>query len=333
METEDEKKKPLSPAAFAELVFQFHRLLPGYGLLFTVDHYEWSSSVLISACFERFGRAGQPVKIEHVSNDIDHTARSYPGQHPEGPHYLHVAPDADKHMLCVEPDVFLDNGIYPEHEQYNSVHNNLVYASTDKNYTDRTFRVLDDTDEFFDGNYQLKSDPFHYSLDLQCSMLDLIYPDGYNLYGVKKAPLYRLSEGSMRDNAAVIALGTDGLILERLDRAYKCSPDAVMLAVKNNGDALQFAAQVLRDDHDIVKAAVSQTDTAFQYAGCRLKYDYSFLIELLKVAPTALAQLSDIFRDDVFIVSTAIEVDRSVLRYASARLQSLLDEPPVAWVK
>jgi hypothetical protein len=55
--------------------------------------------------------------------------------------------------------------------------------------------------------------------------------------------------------------------------------------------------------------------------------------ELLKVAPTALAQVSDSFRDDVFIVSTAIEVDRSVLRYASARLQSLLDEPPVAWVK
>ena len=50
-----------------------------------------------------------------------------------------------------------------------------------------------------------------------------------------------------------------------------------MVAVKNDGEALQFASDELRADKDVVMAAVKNDGEAFQYASDELKTDPEIL--------------------------------------------------------
>ena len=80
---------------------------------------------------------------------------------------------------------------------------------------------------------------------------------------------------------AVLALrGTD---LEYVASEFRSDRhrDIVQIAVKQDGMALQFANENLRDDRDLVLEAVQRTGNALQFASARLRADYVVRINML----------------------------------------------------
>ena len=62
----------------------------------------------------------------------------------------------------------------------------------------------------------------------------------------------------------------------------KNNREIVMVAVKQNGFALQWASEELKGDRDIVMEAVKQNGDALQHASAELHNDREFVIEAVK---------------------------------------------------
>ena len=57
------------------------------------------------------------------------------------------------------------------------------------------------------------------------------------------------------------------------DKKLKKDKEVVLTAVKQSGDALQYASTSLKKDKEVVKVAIKQSETALQYADSSLKKD------------------------------------------------------------
>ena len=54
-------------------------------------------------------------------------------------------------------------------------------------------------------------------------------------------------------------------------------------AVKQNGYALDYASDALKDDHEIVLEAVKQDGNALKYASVALQNDHEFILEAANI--------------------------------------------------
>ncbi len=122
------------------------------------------------------------------------------------------------------------------------------------------------------------------------------------------------------------AVTADGWALSDLSPELRADPEIVRHAVKQNGIALQFADDVLRDDFTTVWLAVMQTGGALVHASHRLRGDPA-------LTATAVRQDADALQaclcrrgwvDHEFYISGT---DRAGVRYATLRD----DTDPYQW--
>eukprot|EP00913_Durusdinium_trenchii_P004741 g4403.t1 len=94
----------------------------------------------------------------------------------------------------------------------------------------------------------------------------------------------------------------------------------VLVLVKRDGLALEWAAESLKADREVVLAAVRKGAFALEYAASSLKRDRSFILEAVQCNGYALA-CAPKFQGDRQIVETAVREDGSALEYASEELR------------
>ena len=79
----------------------------------------------------------------------------------------------------------------------------------------------------------------------------------------------------------------DGPDLECFIKTFSKNREYILVAVNNNGLALQYASQELKGDRGVVMAAVSQNSQALKYASKELKDDPELvrIAQALRFAP------------------------------------------------
>eukprot|EP00434_Breviolum_minutum_P034359 symbB.v1.2.030408.t1/scaffold3422.1/size57166/4 len=94
----------------------------------------------------------------------------------------------------------------------------------------------------------------------------------------------------------------------------------VLVLVKKDGLALEWATETLKADREVVLTAVSKGAFALEYASDKLKRDRLFVLEAVQSNGYALA-CAPKFQNDREIVETAVREDGSSLEYASESLR------------
>lgn len=94
----------------------------------------------------------------------------------------------------------------------------------------------------------------------------------------------------------------------------------MLVLVKKDGLALEWATETLKADREVVLTAVSKGAFALEYASDKLKRDRLFVLEAVQSNGYALA-CAPKFQNDREIVETAVREDGSSLEYASESLR------------
>ncbi len=102
----------------------------------------------------------------------------------------------------------------------------------------------------------------------------------------------------------------------------KNDKEVVMVAVTNDGWALQYASSELRNDNSVVFGAVKNNGNVLEYASDELKNDKDFMMKVVPHSGCTLRFASDELKNDVQVVVSAVKQNPVAIRYASA---SLLD--------
>ena len=86
---------------------------------------------------------------------------------------------------------------------------------------------------------------------------------------------------------------------------YHDDSEVVLLAVKKNGLALQFASERLRNDRDVVAVAVQRNGLALQFASDALKQDKDIVTQAIQSNGAALAHVPAAFLHDRDLILAA----------------------------
>jgi histidinol phosphatase-like PHP family hydrolase len=86
--------------------------------------------------------------------------------------------------------------------------------------------------------------------------------------------------------------------------------EEVMEAVKQNGSALQYASEELRNDREVVLEAVKTDNYAFEDASDALKADREVVLEVVRKHGHALQWASNELKNDPEVVLEAVKQDR-----------------------
>ena len=111
----------------------------------------------------------------------------------------------------------------------------------------------------------------------------------------------------------------DSVIEEQMSKKHY---EGVLLAVRKNGMALQFADERFKLDKFVVKTAVKQNGLALQFAHKTLKSIKSIVETAIKQNGMALQFVSDYMKDRFDIVPTAVKQNGMALQFASDDMKS-----------
>ena len=117
------------------------------------------------------------------------------------------------------------------------------------------------------------------------------------------------------------AVKEDGNALEYADESLKKDKEIVMAAVKQDGYALQYADESLKKDREIVLAAVKQNCDALEYADESLKKNKEIVMAAVKQDGRALEYADESLKKNKEIVMAAVKQDGYALQYADESLQ------------
>lgn len=120
---------------------------------------------------------------------------------------------------------------------------------------------------------------------------------------------------------AIERVGQKGSDLDLIEKKWKNDKDVVLIAVTNNGRALQYASETLRTDKEVVLAAVTNYAAALEYASNALKSDVEVVEAAVKNNGLALVHSSDLLKADTNIVTIAIKANGSALEYATDEIR------------
>ena len=100
------------------------------------------------------------------------------------------------------------------------------------------------------------------------------------------------------------------------------SKEQVLKIVKQNGFALEYASEELKNDKEIVLEVVKQNGYALKYASKELKNDKEVVLEAVKQNGYALKYASKGLKNDKEIVLEAVKQNGNALRFASKTLKN-----------
>lgn len=135
--------------------------------------------------------------------------------------------------------------------------------------------------------------------------------------------LQNMSEAHRSDSGVVmLAVQQNGLALQyAFPEALRFHYSLVLDAVKQNGLALQYAHQSLRGHRNIVMAAIRQNGLALEYASVELRNDSNMVLPAVEQNGLALQFTNPLNRDSFLIARAAVVQNGLALQYASERLQ------------
>jgi hypothetical protein len=124
------------------------------------------------------------------------------------------------------------------------------------------------------------------------------------------------------DKASVqAAVQQDGLAICYANEGLKDDVDVVLAAVTQNGFALGHVSNGMRDDERVVHAAVAQNGEAIKSVSDRLRVNRAVMLAALDQSPAALYYMGLGERDDEALVLLSVSRKGAMLRHASKRLQ------------
>ena len=97
------------------------------------------------------------------------------------------------------------------------------------------------------------------------------------------------------------------VLLRDISEKLKADREVVLEAVKNNGNALAYAAEDLRCDREIVMEAVKNNGKALAYAAEDLRCDREIVMEAVTNFGDALNYASEIIQDDAELIKVRFE--------------------------
>jgi hypothetical protein len=113
--------------------------------------------------------------------------------------------------------------------------------------------------------------------------------------------MYYVAENLWNDRQFVKSVvQIDGMTLggRMVPTNWRSEIEIVMLAVEQNGMALKFASEELRNDRSVVLAAVMMRGTALMYASEELKSDYYVVLDAVRNNKMAIVHAKGGLRDD-----------------------------------
>jgi len=127
--------------------------------------------------------------------------------------------------------------------------------------------------------------------------------------GARNWTLLRLNEQQKIDPEFAMAAVSNDLMNSQIYKQFSpeiwANKEVVLVAVKNNGDALRFAHDDLKKDHDVVMHACLEKNKAFKHASDELKQDRSFVLKLVSQAGKSLKHAAPELQKDVEILAAA----------------------------
>nr|WP_228090319.1 DUF4116 domain-containing protein [Vibrio parahaemolyticus] len=93
------------------------------------------------------------------------------------------------------------------------------------------------------------------------------------------------------------------------------------MAVHWNYKALYFASDRLKKDLSIIKRALSSSPDAVNFIHDQLTSDIEYAKEVIRICPMSLKYFPESLIDNEEIINHAVKQDKSVLQFASERLQ------------
>jgi hypothetical protein len=162
-------------------------------------------------------------------------------------------------------------------------------------------------------NNKYKTYSFDDHYDFSSEIYNLTYKDGCQ--EPRRVP----------DRDDVISnVSTDGTnLLKFLE--YINDIDIVTKAIKQNGLALQYASDGLKDNSTIVEEAIKKNGLALQYASDGLKDNSTIVEEAIKQNGLALQYASDGLKNNIDIVTKAIKQNGLALQYGFYELKNNID--------
>ena len=127
---------------------------------------------------------------------------------------------------------------------------------------------------------------------------------------------------SPEKKAAIIAVSQEGSALQYACAELKADRDVVLAAVRQNGRALQYANKTLRANRDMVLTAVTQCGHALEFASELLTADRGVVLVAVSHCGYALRFVSEELRADRELVLTAVSNYGWALNYASSELKA-----------
>ena len=131
----------------------------------------------------------------------------------------------------------------------------------------------------------------------------------------------QISKTSKR-NKVMAAVQQDGYALEYASDDLKNDKDVVMAAVQQNGFALHYASDALNNDREVVMAAVQENGLSLVHACDALKNDREVVMTAVEQDGEALQFASDALKNDREVVMAAVQQGWWALEYASDDLKS-----------
>lgn len=166
-----------------------------------------------------------------------------------------------------------------------------------------------------------------YSREIHCLLSECIdFCNSASLYGLCIssccAKLIKLNS-KYRDvkNIVLAAVQNDGCALEFASEELRNDEGVVLAAVNNYGYALKYASEKLKDNRDIVLCAVQTYGYVLQYASTELKKDRKIVLAAVQNNGYALEHASKKLQEDFNIVLAAVRKYGCALKYASQKLK------------
>ena len=114
----------------------------------------------------------------------------------------------------------------------------------------------------------------------------------------------------------------NGLALKYASDELKNDREVVLKAVQQFGWALEFASDELKNDKEVVLEAVQEYGYALEYASNKLKNDREVVLIAVQQNGDALEFASDELKNDKYVVLKAVQLDGDALEFASDELKN-----------
>lgn len=116
------------------------------------------------------------------------------------------------------------------------------------------------------GSYLFAHIKFNNDYDLVMAAVSTMPPDCDRFWPLKHAS----KQLQNNKDLVLVAVETDGTMLEFASEQLQDDKDVVMIAVTDEGCSLEFVSDRLKDDDDVVSAAISNSSEALRYSSTRL---------------------------------------------------------------